>query len=105
MPTTRLKNVNPLGDVDLPIIGRVGDNPLRAGEEFDVDKEIAGEAPGTTRLATEAELIDGLRGLVRVETDDDTIKVVSPGSGLLAQVGNFELVKKASRSGGTGQEG
>ena len=35
MPT--LKNINPLGDVDLPIIGRV----LAAGEEFDVPADVA----------------------------------------------------------------
>lgn len=31
----RLKNTNPLGEVELPLIGRV----LAAGEEFDVDDE------------------------------------------------------------------
>lgn len=36
----RLKNINPLGDLDFPLIGRVGENPLRRGEEFDVDDEL-----------------------------------------------------------------
>lgn len=58
MPT--LKNTNPLGAVELPLIGRV----LEAGEEFEVTDEQAGRAP----------------------KDDD------PGEGLLAQVGNYELV-------------
>ena len=31
----RLRNVNPLGEVDLPLIGR----SLEAGEEFEVDDE------------------------------------------------------------------
>lgn len=31
----RLRNINPLGDVDLPLIGR----SLAAGEEFDVPDE------------------------------------------------------------------
>lgn len=32
-----LKNTNPLGDVDLPLIGRQGDLCLKAGEEFEVN--------------------------------------------------------------------
>lgn len=36
MPT--LRNVNPLGAVDLPLIGR----SLEAGEEFEVPDEVAG---------------------------------------------------------------
>jgi len=42
----RLRNTNPLGRVDLPIIGREGDELgeglacLEPGEEFDVDDEI-----------------------------------------------------------------
>jgi hypothetical protein len=34
-----LKNVNPLGDVDFPLIGR----SLKAGEEFDVPDDVAAE--------------------------------------------------------------
>jgi hypothetical protein len=92
MPTVRLKNINPLGDVDLPAIGREADNYLRAGEEFDVDAELAGVAPGTVRPATAAELTGNLAGLVRADSEDGQILVVCPGSGLLAQVGNYELV-------------
>lgn len=33
----RLKNVNPIGAVDFPLLGRV----LEAGEEFDVDDDTA----------------------------------------------------------------
>ena len=35
----RLRNTNPLGDVDLPLLGRV----VKADEEFDVD-DVDGEA-------------------------------------------------------------
>ena len=38
-----LKNINPLGDIDLPIINRQGENCLRAGEEFEVSDEIASD--------------------------------------------------------------
>lgn len=34
---TTLKNVNPLGAIDLPLIGRT----LEAGEEFDVPDDVA----------------------------------------------------------------
>lgn len=68
MPT--LKNINPLGRVDLPLIGR----SLEPGEEFEVSKELAGEAP---------------------TFDDDGN--ANPGSGLLAQVGNYELVPEKKK--------
>lgn len=35
----RLVNTNPLGDIDLPLIGRT----LAAGEEFEVSDDIAAE--------------------------------------------------------------
>lgn len=66
MPT--LRNVNPLGGVDLPLIGR----SLEAGEEFEVTDEQAGKAPIVNK--------DG--------------EVTDLGSGLLSQVGNYELVTK-----------
>lgn len=69
MPT--LKNTNPLGAVDLPLIGRT----LDAGEEFDVTAAQAGRAPSVSK-------------------DEDGNEVVDLGEGLLAQVGNYELVTK-----------
>lgn len=67
MATVKFKNVNPLGAVDLPLIGRT----LEAGEVFEVDASIAGEA------AT-GSLEDG---------------TWVAGHGLLGQVGtNYELV-------------
>lgn len=32
-----LRNINPVGDIDLPVLGRT----IRAGEEFEVADEIA----------------------------------------------------------------
>ena len=49
----RLRNTNPLGEVDLPLIGR----SLAAGEEFDVDDETGTallEQVGNYELAEEA---------------------------------------------------
>lgn len=70
MPT--LKNTNPLGAVDLPLIGRT----LQPGEEFEVTAEQAGQAPVPTEF----------------NKDDSVKKEGDLGSGLLAQVGNYELV-------------
>lgn len=64
----KLRNTNPLGAVELPLIGRV----LEAGEEFEVSAEHAGRAP---------------------EGDD-------LGFGLLAQVGNYELVVETPKKKG-----
>jgi hypothetical protein len=50
----RLRNTNPLGEVDLPLVGKT----LAAGEEFEVEDE-AGEAlleqVGNYELAEEAQ--------------------------------------------------
>lgn len=60
MTTVKITNVSPLGDLDLPILGRI----VKAGESIDIDADIAGVVPDPT-----------------VEGDI--------GSGLLAQVGNW----------------
>jgi hypothetical protein len=65
MATVRLRNVNPLGAVDLPLLQRT----LAAFEEFDCPEALAGRGPSV--------LEDGTTDL---------------GEGLLAQVGNYELV-------------
>lgn len=39
--TVRLRNVSPLGDLDVPILGRV----VAFGEEFDCHDDIAGREP------------------------------------------------------------
>lgn len=72
MPT--LKNTNPLGAVDLPLIGRT----LEPGEEFEVTAEQAGSVPRPAEFNKD--------GSIKKEAD--------PGSGLLGQVGNYELVEK-----------
>lgn len=85
MGTVLLRNINPLGQVDLPLIGRQEgeDSPtlgehgvgcLEPGEVFEVDEAVAGRAPSTT-------------------VDEDGVEHHDPGSGLLAQVGNYELVE------------
>lgn len=81
----KLRNTNPQGEVDLPLIGRV----LAAGEEFDIDSDLAGTAPSDWRPVAEDETPD--RCLTR-EAADGTWETYNPGSGLLAQVGNYELV-------------
>ena len=40
----KLRNINPLGQVDLPLLGRT----LEPGEEFDVDDAVAGRPPSGT---------------------------------------------------------
>lgn len=79
-----LRNVNPLGQVDLPIAHRQGEpfgtegvGCLEPGEVFDVSDEVAGREPSTS---------------VDPETGED---VIDPGFGLLAQVGNYERVVAA----------
>lgn len=85
MGTVQLRNTNPLGQVDLPLIGRQEDENgstlgehgvgcLEPGEVFEIDADLAGRAPSTT-------------------VDDDGVEHHDPGFGLLAQVGNYELVE------------
>jgi len=53
MSTVRLRNVNPLGGVEVPMLGLV----LTAGQEFDVDADVASlllEQTGNYELATAA---------------------------------------------------
>lgn len=90
MTTVRIRNVNPLGHVDVPILRRQDDpegsqmgtegvGGLEPGEVLEVDESIAGHAP--------------------VFGDDG--EVLDYGSGLLAQVGNFELVDEPKRKSKT----
>lgn len=109
MPKVLLRNINPLGHVDLPLIGRQGevnDEPgsgcLIPGEVFAVDAEIAGCGP-YWRPATEddAEAIAAghveTREVDTAAEDDDepavVLEVRDLGHGLLSQVGNYELVE------------
>jgi hypothetical protein len=80
MATVRLRNINPLGRVDLPLIGRQGEHEgegvacLEPGEVFEVDAKVAGRAPSGTPGEADYDL----------------------GEGLLAQVGNYELADAAT---------
>lgn len=81
MATVQLRNINPLGHVDLPLLRREGLEEaegvgcLNPGEVFDCPAELAGHAPTGT---------PGDEGF-------------DPGCGLLAQVGNYELVTPTSK--------
>lgn len=70
MATVTLRNTNPVGAVFLPLLGRT----LEAGEEFEVDAAVAGRAP-------------------KGDPADEDYDI---GEGLLAQIGNYELVVKTS---------
>lgn len=91
MATVQLRYIGGLQYVDVPILGREGDDPLEehgAGcvvrdEVFDCDKTVAGRAP---KLAADGTL----------ELGDDG-QPVDPGEGLLAQLGNFELASSPRR--------
>lgn len=78
MATVWLKNINPLGQVDLPLCARQGEplgehgtGCLEPDEIFEVDAKLAGRPPKGT------------------PGDED----YDPGEGLLAQVGNYQLAK------------
>ena len=101
MPTVRLRNVHPLGDVDIPAIGRSEETCVKAGEEFDCPSELVGEAPGTWRAPTDAERVEGYRGLLTREAGDAPnvrVEVLSPGRGLLGSR-NFEVVQPPKSAG------
>jgi hypothetical protein len=81
----RLKNVTTT-EFDIPSL-RVTVAP---GGEFECPDELAGEAPGTWREPTAAEIAEGCRGLVK-RVEDGKREVLSPGAGLLGS-GNYEPV-------------
>jgi hypothetical protein len=79
----RLRNTNPLGQVDLPLIGRQGEplgeegvGCLEPGEVFEVDDALAGREP--------ADITDEGGNVIGQDL----------GEGLLAQVGNYERVEE-----------
>lgn len=88
MSTVQLRNTNPVGAVDLPLIGRQdgtgehagteGVGALEPGEVFEVAAKVAGKAP----------------------TYDDEGNATDLGEGLLAQVGNYELVEQTTKKKG-----
>ena len=90
--TVRLRNISPLGRIDLPLLRREGDvdgegiGCLEPGEVFDCPVELAGRAPSG-------------RPSVGEPGDDgyDPGHDWDPGDGLLAQTGNFELVRARAK--------
>lgn len=79
MATVLLRNISPLGHLDVPLIRREGDpvgresvGCLEPGEVFKVPAALAGRAPSGTPGTADWD----------------------PGTGLLAQTGNFEIVEK-----------
>lgn len=78
--TVRLRNISPLGAIDVPALGRTID----AGEEFDCPDEIAGSEPKGWAPAKG----DEPEHLTRVVGYDDDgaalLEAYHPGAGLLA---------------------
>lgn len=100
--TVRLRHIDPHGDMEYPVLGRIGDDYVKAGEELDVDVEVAGREPGTWREPTDAERAEGIVGLERREVGEAPnvrLEVLDPGHGLLGQ-GHFERVKRARTTEG-----
>lgn len=86
--TLYLRNINPLGQADVPILGRQGEpygepgvGCLEPGEVVEVPAELAGRAPIGTPSYGEPENA----GYIPASEDWD------PGEGLLAQATNYEL--------------
>lgn len=80
--TIRLINTNPIGDVDVPILGR----SLLAGETFDVDVEVAGRGPAWRSVVPGDVLVGHETRVV-----DDVVELFDLGAGLLSQVGNYAI--------------
>lgn len=86
--TVRLRNINPLGAVDLPLLRREGEpygqegaGCLEAGEEFDCPADLAGRAPS---------LVDDDPD--QQDEAGNPVQTWDLGEGLLAQTENYELV-------------
>lgn len=98
MSTVKLRYVGGLLHADVPILAREGEplddhgeGCLVRGEVFDCDPTVAGRAP---KLAEDGTLELGEDG-----------QPADPGEGLLAQVGNFEVVEdKRSRKTTAGND-
>lgn len=95
MATVRLRNVNPIGAVDLPLIGRTGDNGEWVEHEPDEDHvhPALGAIPYLVRVPVEGS--GCLEAGEVFEVDAEVAKA------LLEQVGNYELVteKKSAKAG------
>lgn len=99
-----LKNINPMGQVDVPVLGRQGEpfgepgrGCLERGETVEVSDEVAGEAP-FWRAATEDDVLEHFEVREVSAEDEDAepeLEVLDPGWGLLAQTDNWVEVKKS----------
>ena len=83
----QVRNINPIGAVDTVIDGEAVTVP--AGEVVKVSPEAAGKAPEWVAVKP-GEPHDPTR-----QYDEDGLKVLDLGSGLLAQNTNWEAVKAA----------
>jgi hypothetical protein len=91
MTTVRLVNTNPIGDVDVPILGR----SLSSGEVFDAPAEIAGRGPEWRPVVPGEDLVG--REVRVVEADGhEVVEVHDLGAGLLSQLGNYALASEVS---------
>lgn len=115
MSKVLLKNTNPLGFVDVPMIGRVGlatdvdehGKPTEGvgcvapGEVVEVDAKIAGRAPFWRDATPEDAEVIARNHIEHREVDrsedpehpDIVTEVHDLGWGLLAQLGNWKLVE------------
>lgn len=80
----KLRNTNPSGDVWVGDLNR----DVKAGEVVDVPDEVAGREPSEFKVVD----VPDKPWLARVN-DSGQWEEYDPGSGLLAQVGNWERVK------------
>lgn len=105
----KIRNINPVGRVDVPILrrqgkplGEKGKGCLEPGEVIEVDAEIAGVAPHW-RPATPADADAIARRQVQSrssgEGEDAVVEVYDLGSGLLAQVSNYEVATPPKKKG------
>jgi hypothetical protein len=99
MSTVKIRNVNPLGYVDLPLIGRVGPAPYLVCH----DPENCHDEHEHTQVVDEEHgqpdsgcLVPG--EVFEVSNDPvDALDGRSVADVLLAQVGNYELVKTSAK--------
>jgi hypothetical protein len=93
----RVRNINPIGAVDVVDLYTGAKFTAAAGEVVEVDPETAGQAP-YWRPATEGDFLRVHSGAVESREVDvidgvSRLEVRELGNGLLAQVTNWELAE------------
>lgn len=86
--TVRLRNVSPLGDIEVPLLRRV----VKADEEFEVADDIAGTESSEWHKATAKDPA----WCCRVNEETGEVEAYTPGSGLLATA-NFVRVTETKK--------